>query len=85
MTVYGYKFPQSPTSVQRYKCTLSTFKVDDNMTSSMLYSEQNCVVKVRYIDEEITSWLHTFCDFDCKLSCISTISEDIAVSGLSGN
>ena len=41
----------------------------------MWHTSQSCVVKVRYIDEVITSWLHEFCDFDCKCSCVYAISS----------
>jgi hypothetical protein len=41
----------------------------------MLHSDQSCEVKVKYNDEAITSWLHSFCDFDYKCSCVSAISS----------
>ena len=46
----------------------------------MLHTSQSFVVKVRYIDEVIISWLHTFCTFDC-VCAISSVYLFLVESG----
>ena len=72
--------PIAPVDVLRTKW----FNDDESKTSSMLHSAQSCTVRVRYNDEVITSWLHAFCAFDCKRSCVSAISVYLFCSGRVG-